>query len=145
MDIVPSDTRITYNPTEAWSNYIPRKRALSCLEGTKVSSTTGSSLSFDFTGPLVQLYSVSESAGVRYSISVDSQSIGTYDVSATGTTGSDDCVPISLYSAANLTDGQHSLKLTVEESSNTNGTMIFAGIRYVEFSLVSIVRLADMT
>jgi hypothetical protein len=145
MDIVPSDTRITYNPTEAWTNYTPRKRAPSCLEGTKLSSTTGSSLSFDFTGPLVQLYSVSESAGVRYSINVDGQSIGTYDVSATGTTGSEDCVPVSLYSTTNLTDGQHSLKLTVEDSLNNNGTMIFAGIRYVDSSLVSIVHLADMT
>ncbi|PVG03045.1 hypothetical protein CPB86DRAFT_779934, partial [Serendipita vermifera] len=130
MDVVSSDSRITYSPVDAWKDYASRKRAPSCLEGTKTSSVSGSSFSFDFTGPLVQLYSVSESVGARYSISIDGQSVGTYDVQSTGTTGSDTCVPVSLYATANLTDSQHTVKLTVEGTSNTNQTeVIFAGIR----------------
>jgi hypothetical protein len=148
MDIVPSDSRIHYDPLQAWTDYTPRKRAPSCLEGTKRSSTSGSSFSLDFTGEIelwveyepvilmvslgssVQLYSVSESIGTRYSIAIDGESVGTYNVSATEATRSGECIPVSLYTTASLTDSQHTVKLTVEGSSNTNQTeFIFAGIR----------------
>jgi hypothetical protein len=53
MDIMPSDPNIVYMPVDAWKDYGVSSGNTSCLDGTKYSSTTGSYISYNFTGKLV--------------------------------------------------------------------------------------------
>lgn len=130
MDVSATDLRIVYAPPGAWKQYSNARRATSCLDGTMSSSAVNSSLTYNFTGPAVQVYTISSPSGGNFSMTIDGQARGvysSYDASADPST----CTPRSLYSTVNLTNTQHTLVLTVQDhpSGSIQDTVQFVGLR----------------
>ncbi|CAG7853627.1 SubName: Full=Uncharacterized protein {ECO:0000313/EMBL:CCA73943.1} [Serendipita indica DSM 11827] len=136
MDVKPSDSRIIYFPTDAWSANSDRRRAESCLTGTMSSTTPGSSLSFNFTGSALQLYTIASENGGRYSVTLDGQPRGTFDTHA-DTTQPSQCSLSAQFTIQDLDSSEHSLVMKVEgPSSGSNQTTLqFVGFRLSSSSI----------
>jgi hypothetical protein len=153
MDVTPSDAKITYSPPGNWVANAPARRsarlsrrATSCHDGTRTSSRSGDSLTYNFNGePLysiislsfcsniahiepvpgtsIQVYTISNSLGGNYSLTIDGQSQGTFtSYDPTSLANSSSCSTSSLFSTTSLQDTQHSLVLTVQGPSNSADT-----------------------
>ncbi|PVG03052.1 hypothetical protein CPB86DRAFT_779942 [Serendipita vermifera] len=130
MDVLPSNSSIVYTPANAWKENAPNGDSNGCTGEIKSSSTSGSYLSYNFTGSSIELYSVSKGASGRYSIWLDGSSHGTYDTQLVTTTNPDSCSPVLLFKASDLTATQHTIRLVIEDPAESNDINIpFAGIR----------------
>lgn len=130
MDIRPSDPRIVYSPPGAWNLSTDKKRTESCLSGTIASAMPGSSLSLNFTGTALQLYTLSSDVQGRYNVTLDGQHMGSFDT-YTSHAELSQCSLSAQFIVQGLNSSQHSLVMTVEAPSDgSNRTAIqFVGFR----------------
>ncbi len=93
-----------------------------------VSSTSGSAVSYSFTGTEIHLYTKKSSSNGKYDVYID----GVYDATADAYSPSDQ-FRARTYSKSGLSGGSHTVMLQLNGQKNASSTGYFIGFDYLEF------------